>query len=185
MPLSPSHHFSLQSGSEQRFLGIDPGTETLGWGVIRSERQRLTLLAASEIRLGRSMSLPQRLALLAEQLEQMVMQYRPTGAGIETIFAGKNRQSPILLAHARGVALMVLGKHAIPVAEYAPSQVKLAVTGHGQADKPQVQQMVGMLLGISKQQSRLGTLDRSDALAIAICHSQHGQGSLARFAGRL
>ncbi|MCH2108881.1 MAG: crossover junction endodeoxyribonuclease RuvC [Polyangiaceae bacterium] len=145
-------------------IGIDPGTRRLGWGVVRRDGQRLLHLGHGVLRLDCSEELAPRLVLLAEGLEKIIHDYEPEVGSVEGIFFDKNAQSAAKLGHARGVVLMLLQRAGIPVREHAPARIKRSLTGHGQADKTQVAQIVCALLGLEKAPP----LDASDALAIAI-----------------
>lgn len=111
---------------------------------------------------------PERLVLIDEGLSQVLLQYRPTLVAIEKIFVHKNVCSALKLGHARGVAMVVVAKAGLPIAEYTPRQIKKAVVGYGAAEKAQVQQMMRLLLGLSG----LPQSDAADALAVAMCHGQ-------------
>jgi crossover junction endodeoxyribonuclease RuvC len=150
-------------------LGLDPGLGNTGWGLISSDGNRLSHLANGQIKTDASAPLPERLASLAEQLEQLIGERQPTGAAVEEIFVNKNPQSTLKLAQARGVVLMTAARAGIAVGEYAPTLVKKAVVGTGGADKAQVHAMVSRLLpGVA-----IAGPDAADALAVAIAHAHH------------
>ncbi len=116
------------------------------------------------------MSLPERLLLLYQHLQELLQRHPPQGAAVEKLFFQRNVTTAMSVGQARGVVLLALAEHNIPVAEYTPNEVKMAVTGYGNAGKAQIQRMVKMLLGLE------GTPkpdDAADALAIALCHAQH------------
>jgi len=160
-----------------RILGIDPGSVTTGFGVIDYERGRLSLVDQGAITTPRGAELADRLAIIHEGLGTVIARTKPEAAAIETPFAGKNVNSLIQLAHARGVVLLAVRAAALEVFEYAPRSVKSAVVGYGAAEKEQVAKMVRMLLpGCATLKL---TADASDALAIAICHA-HTAGTNAR-----
>lgn len=114
-------------------------------------------------------ALPDRLATLLERLDELVRAHRPTSAAVEGVFQHRNARSALVLGHARGVALAVLARGRLSVAEYTPQQVKKSVTGTGRADKSQVQQVVARRLGLPEPPQA----DAADAVAVAICHAQH------------
>jgi crossover junction endodeoxyribonuclease RuvC len=148
-----------------RVLGLDPGTERSGWGVVERDDAAWRRLASGIVRLG-SGDLPARLVRLHTELERILTAYRPDGCAIEGLFHHRNARSALLLGHARGVCLLVAAAHGVPVTEYAPARVKNALVGHGAAGKEQVAAMVGRLLGFQSA----ATHDETDALALAICH---------------
>lgn len=145
-------------------LGIDPGTRNLGWGVVSSEGNRLVHLAHGVIRLKGDDALSTRLLAISEQLDEIIVQFRPGLGSVETMFFDKNAQSAAKLGHARGVVLMCLEKRGVPVREHAPARIKRTLAGNGRADKTQVAQVVSAILRLES----IPPLDASDALAIAI-----------------
>jgi crossover junction endodeoxyribonuclease RuvC len=160
-----------------RILGIDPGSVTTGYGVIEYERGRLALVEQGSIHTPRGAELVDRLGIIHDGLRAIITRTCPEAAAIETPFAGKNVNSLIQLAHARGVILLAVRSAALTVFEYSPRSVKSAVVGYGGAEKEQVAKMVQMLLpGCASLKM---TPDASDALAIAICHA-HTAGTAAR-----
>lgn len=160
-----------------RILGIDPGSVTTGFGVIDYVRGKLALVDQGAITTPRGAELPERLALIHDGLAAIIARNAPQAMAVETPFAGKNVNSLIQLAHARGVILLAARIASLEVFEYAPRSVKSAVVGYGGAEKDQVAKMVRMLLpGCATLKL---TADASDALAIAICHA-HTAGTNAR-----
>lgn len=150
-------------------LGLDPGLGTTGWGVIAAEGNRLAHVANGQISTDPSAPLPRRLALLADQLEMLIAEHKPSAAAVEEVFVNQNPQSTLKLGQARGVALMCAARAGIEVGEYAPRLVKKAVVGTGGAQKEQVHAMVSRLLPGAK----IAGSDAADALAIAITHAHH------------
>jgi crossover junction endodeoxyribonuclease RuvC len=151
-------------------LGIDPGTNVTGYGVVARQGQRLSLVAAGQIRSSSRLGLAERLGRIHAGLAEVIRDHGPQEAAVEEIFYAKNVRSAIQLGHARGVALLAASEAGLPVFAYPATVIKKAVVGYGQASKHQVQTMVERLLGAS-----LGlSLDTSDALAAAICHLHHG-----------
>lgn len=157
-----------------RILGIDPGLQTTGFGVIDVDGHRLAYVASGTIRttgiaLG---DLPGRLKLLFDGISEVASRYQPDTSAVEIVFVNVNPQSTLLLGQARGAAISALVTANLPVAEYTALQVKQAVVGHGKAAKEQVQQMVARLLNLPG----IPSTDAADALACAIAHAHGGQG---------
>ena len=160
-----------------RILGIDPGSICTGFGVIDSERGRLTLVEQGSIHTPRNADLGERLSIIHEGLREVIARTQPSAAAVETPFAGQNVKSLIQLAHARGVVLLAVRGASLDMFEYSPSSVKSAVVGYGRAEKEQVAKMVRMLLpGCASLKM---SADAADALAIAICHA-HTAATTAR-----
>lgn len=153
-------------------LGIDPGSIIAGFGFIEADGTRLQVLEADAIRLKKHGELPQRLLCLAEALEQRIRVHKPDAISLERAFYGKNVQSALVLGHVRGVVMLLSARYKIPLAEYAATEVKRAVTGYGKADKAQVQEMVRVLLNLKEVPK---PADVADALALAICHAHTGE----------
>ena len=151
-----------------RILGIDPGLQVTGFGVIDKHGQRLSYVASGRVRSGRG-ALAERLKTLLDGLAQVIAEHGPQVAVIEKVFVNVNPQSTLALGQARGAAICAAVLAGLPVAEYTALQVKQAVVGHGQAKKTQVQHMVKRLLALAGDPSP----DAADALACAICHA-HG-----------
>jgi crossover junction endodeoxyribonuclease RuvC len=153
---------------ERLILGIDPGFGRAGYAVVASQGSSLGLLACDTIITPKELAYSERLQQVYEQLCMVIARYRPQEAAIEKLFFGKNAPTAIAVAQARGVALLALVQSRLSVTEYAPSEVKLAVTGYGAAKKGQVGEMVRILLHLS---SIPRPDDSADAAAIAICHA--------------
>lgn len=151
-----------------RILGIDPGLQATGFGVIEKSGQRLAYVASGRVRPGRG-TLAERLKVLLEGLAEVIAAHRPHEVVIEKVFVNVNAQSTLALGQARGAAVCAAVLAGLPVAEYTALQVKQAVVGNGQAKKDQVQHMVKRLLALAGEPSA----DAADALACAICHA-HG-----------
>jgi crossover junction endodeoxyribonuclease RuvC len=149
-------------------LGIDPGIATTGYGVVREERDgSLVAVAFGVIETPKEDAFPARLQALRGELRALIERWKPDECGIEAIFFATNARTIIPVAQARGVALLTLADAGLPLGEYTPLQVKQAVSGYGQADKRQMQEMVRMLLSLTKIPR---PDDAADALAIAITH---------------
>ena len=151
-----------------RILGIDPGSRQTGYGIVERRGSRIRAIGHGVIRCPRG-PLPDRLAHLARALADVVRQHTPDAAAVEALFHGVNTRSLIVLAQARGALLATLAVEGLEIAEFAPAEVKTAVTGSGRADKIQVARMVGLMLGI---EDRGLAADTTDALAVAICYAQ-------------
>jgi crossover junction endodeoxyribonuclease RuvC len=150
-----------------RLIGLDPGLQHTGWGVIESDGVRLRHIAHGVVRSDRADELAQRLVQLFEGLTQVLQEWRPASAAAEETFVNKNPVSTLKLGQARGVVLLAPALLGIPVAEYTPNHVKKSVVGVGHAAKEQVHAMVGRLLpGVGVQSG-----DAADALAVAITHA--------------
>ena len=152
-------------------LGIDPGSLRMGWGLVASERGRLSVVDVGVVRPPAGMPLPERLALLHAEVSRIVASYEPEAVAIETVFHGPNVRALVTLGQARGAIVAALGARGLPLLEISPAEVKKAVTGRGAADKSQVAQMVGLLLGAAARATLAKAAlpaDATDALAVAI-----------------
>lgn len=148
-------------------LGIDPGLGTTGWGVIRSDGNRLSHIANGQIKTNAKAALPSRLLELDTALAAIITDYRPDSAAIEEIYVNKNPQSTLKLVQARGSLLLGLARAGLNVGEYAPRLIKKAIVGTGAAEKAQIDAMVKVLLpGV-----KIAGPDAADALAVAITHA--------------
>lgn len=148
-----------------RVLGIDPGSRHTGWGVVEKRGNALTLVGCGTISPAASLPLAGRLARIAAGVREVCAREQPSAASVETVFQSVNPRAALVLGQARGAAFAALGGE-LPVHEYAPGEIKRAVTGNGRAAKEQVGRMVGLLLGGSPP----GDEHACDALAAAICH---------------
>jgi crossover junction endodeoxyribonuclease RuvC len=149
-------------------LGIDPGTATTGYGLVRQHRDgSLEAVEFGVITTPKDLPAPERLALLYRELNRILEKHHPETAGVEKLFFQKNVSTAIGVGQARGVVLLALAQAGLDVAEYTPNEVKQAVAGYGSADKRQVQEMVRVLLALPEIPR---PDDAADALAIAICH---------------
>ncbi|MFA5048042.1 MAG: crossover junction endodeoxyribonuclease RuvC [Patescibacteria group bacterium] len=159
----------MSLGKKKIVLGIDPGLADTGYGVISCQSGRLEMIAYGSIQTKKGLELSDRLVTLEKELYRIIKRYQPDEAGVEQLFFCNNVKTALMVGQARGVVLLTLMKNQLPLCEFTPLQVKQAVTGYGQADKRQVQQMVKTILGL-KDIPRPD--DAADALAIAICASQ-------------
>lgn len=152
-----------------RILGIDPGTGILGFGVIETiSGGRAKLVDGGVIRTDVHQPLDERLIEIYRHLASEIAKFKPTIMVVEKLFFAQNVTTAISVSHARGVAILAGKLAGLEIAEYTPLQIKQAVTGHGRADKKQVQEMVRVVLGLKDIPK---PDDCADALAAAICHS--------------
>ena len=151
-----------------RILGIDPGLNRTGWGVIESEGNRLRHVAHGVVTSDPAAALSDRLSSIYSELVKIIVTWTPQEAAVEEVFVNKNPGSTLKLGMARGVALLAPAMAGLTVGEYAANLVKKSIVGTGHADKAQVAMMVAMLLPGVKAKA-----DAADALAVAICHAHH------------
>ncbi len=149
-----------------RVLGIDPGTATTGYAVVEEREGRLQLIAIGTISTPAKTPLPARLQQIYMELRHVVTDYGPDASAVEELFFSRNARTAMAVGHARGVTLLALADAGLKIAEYTPMQIKQAVTGYGNADKHQVQEMVRMLLDLADVPQ---PDDAADAAAVAIC----------------
>lgn len=160
-----------------RILGIDPGVAIVGFGVIESDRGTQQMVQYGAITTAAGLPLATRLAQIAADMEQLIVQFKPDEIAVEELFFSKNITTGIAVAHARGVILCTAERLQIPIYEYTPMQVKQAVVGYGLAEKQQVMDMTRRLL---KLKAVPKPDDAADALAIAICHARSATSLLRR-----
>ena len=156
-------------------LGIDPGYAIIGWGLIRFERGKYIPVDFGAITTNAGVPFNRRLEQIYDQLNELLDTHHPDAVAVEKLYFQTNAKTAIDVAQARGVTMLALQKKGVPVFEYTPLQVKSAVTGFGQAQKPQVMEMTKRLLRLKAVPK---PDDTADALAIAICHAQYGGTSL-------
>jgi crossover junction endodeoxyribonuclease RuvC len=148
-------------------LGVDPGSRITGYGVVEKKRRGIISVTGGEITAKGNEPLSVRLKKIYDNLIKIMRVFTPDAVALEDIFYGKNVKSLIKLGHVRGVIILAASHSNIPVFEYTPLEVKKAVVGYGRAEKSQVQKMVRTILNLDK----LPPVDTSDALAVAICHT--------------
>jgi crossover junction endodeoxyribonuclease RuvC len=151
-----------------KILGIDPGTARVGWGVVIDEDGRIRSNGFGLIRTHKDTLPEKRLEQIYRQVSAIIISEKPDLIAVEKIFFFRNHKTVIEVSQARGIVLLAASINRVEVAEYTPPQVKEAVTGHGRADKKQVLEMVGVMLGLSEAPK---IDDTADALAVAICAS--------------
>ena len=150
-------------------LGIDPGSARIGYGIIEGKRD-LSLITCGVIQVKKKGIKPHELAeKIADELAGLIKKYKPEMSGVEKIFFSKNVKTGIEVAQMRGAIILELARHKIPVREFTPSEIKVAATGYGFADKKSVSKMVSKILNCGELK---GLDDASDALAIAIAASR-------------
>ena len=149
-----------------RILGIDPGSRVTGYGLIEVQGSRSRALAYDVIKLGEQ-PLEQRLLQVLSGLRGLIAAHRPDEVAMEQVFVRRNVASALVLGQARGAALCAVAEAGLPLHEYAPASIKLAIAGNGRAEKPQIQRMVKVLLNLAAAPAE----DAADALACALCHA--------------
>jgi crossover junction endodeoxyribonuclease RuvC len=152
-----------------RLLGLDPGLQRTGWGLIEARGNGLRFLAAGIVATDPAQGLASRLDALYRGLQEVVTRHRPQAAAVEETVVNVNAESSLKLGHARGVVLLAAAHAGLEVTEYAAKTIKRSVVGTGAAQKRQVAMMVRMLLPGSGRVSG----DAADALAVALCHAHH------------
>ena len=150
-------------------IGIDPGTNVMGYGILGIKGKTPSMIALGVIELSKFESHYLRLSRIFERVTMLVEQYLPDEMAIEAPFFGKNVQSMLKLGRAQGVAMAAALARDVPITEYEPRKIKMAITGNGAASKEQVQEMLRRILDIPRE-NLLPQLDATDALAAALCH---------------
>ena len=148
-------------------LGIDPGIAILGYGLVKYETNRFTVIDYGAITTDAGINMSARLTIIYDRLVDIIKRYNPDAFAVEELFFNKNIKTALTVGHARGVAVLAGSKSGVQVYEYTPLQVKQAVVGYGRADKNQMQQMVKVILNLGEIPK---PDDVADALAVAICH---------------
>ena len=152
-----------------RILGIDPGFATIGFGLVEAQRAQVHMVTYGAITTPAGLPLSRRLLQIGEDMEELIGQLKPDVISIEELFFNTNITTGIAVAHGRGVIVYAAEMCGVPLYEYTPSQVKLAVTGYGKAEKRQVMDMTKRLLGLSAVPK---PDDAADAVAVALCHAR-------------
>lgn len=152
---------------ERIILGIDPGTTIMGFGLIKVEKNQMTFLQLNELNLSKLDGHYLKLKRIFERTIELIDTYHPDEIAIEAPFFGKNVQSMLKLGRAQGVAMAAGLSREIPITEYEPKKIKMAITGNGNASKEQVAKMLQQLLGLKELPKNL---DSTDGLAAAVCH---------------
>jgi crossover junction endodeoxyribonuclease RuvC len=153
-----------------RVLGIDPGSETTGWGVVEGDARRYAVVDFGTVKAKARERFAARLLKISVGVEALIEKFRPDVCAVEEAFFAVNAKTALKLGHVRGVVLLAAERAGVEIAEYAPRLVKATVVGYGAAEKQQVQEMVRVLL---KLREAPAPLDASDALGVAITHMHH------------
>lgn len=164
-----------------RIFGIDPGSTRTGYGCVETDGTRHVLVMCGAIAAPAGSGFAEKLHIIHDTLARGLRETTPDCVSIENLFHARNVRSALQLGHARGVAMLAAVQAGVPIVEYTPAEIKLAVVGYGRADKIQVQQMVKLLLGLTALPK---PFDASDALAAALCHCHSGTSAQARRTNR-
>ena len=156
--------------SRMRVLGIDPGSEVTGWGVVEGTPRRYRVVGWGAVKAKPRERFAARLLKIHEGVERLIEEYKPDVCAVEESFFAVNAKTALKLGHVRGVVLLAAERAGVEIAEYAPRLIKQTVVGYGAAEKHQVQAMVRVLLSLKELPV---PYDASDALAAAICHMHH------------
>lgn len=165
---------SALASYERVVIGIDPGTNVMGYGILGVTGKKPSLIAMGVIKLDKFESHYLRLSRIYQRVLALVEQYLPDEMAIEAPFFGKNVQSMLKLGRAQGVAMAAALARQVPITEYEPRKIKMAITGNGAASKEQVQEMLRRILSIPKEDLP-DQLDATDALGAALCHFYESQ----------
>ena len=149
-----------------RILGVDPGLSTTGYGIIEVTPNGLTCLNYGCIRPASKISFSEKLLKIHQNIEKVILKYQPDYCGVENIYYHQNKKTAIVMGHVRAVVILAAARMEVPVHEFSPREVKLAIVGFGGASKPQVQAMVQKILSM---QTKPSPEDAADALAVAVC----------------
>lgn len=158
-----------QTSYDKIIIGIDPGTNVMGYGILGISKNKPSLIALGVVKLNKFDSHYLRLLRIYERVLGLVEQFLPDEMAIEAPFFGKNVQSMLKLGRAQGVAMAAALSRDIPITEYEPRKIKMAITGTGSASKEQVREMLKRMLSIPEKELDI-ELDATDALAAALCH---------------
>ncbi len=152
---------------KMRVLGIDPGTVTMGYGVIETGVDEITLVDYGALNTPTRSPIGERLSYLYNRLLEIISRHQPDAVAVEQPFMSKNVRSALAIGRAQAIAMLAAANRGIPVYEYAPTEIKQRVTDYGASSKEQIQEMVRLQLGLSQVPE---PNDAADALAVAICH---------------
>jgi crossover junction endodeoxyribonuclease RuvC len=153
-----------------RILGIDPGSQTTGWGIVEGDGRKYSLVDFGAISASSGLKFPTRLLRMCNGVEEVIAKHQPDACALEDAFLATNVKVSMKLGQVRGVVLLVAERAALEIHEYSPRLIKQTVVGYGNAEKHQVQEMVRLLLSLKSVPS---PHDAADALAVAICHFHH------------
>ncbi len=159
---------------ERIILGIDPGTSVMGFGIISIKKSKMSLVSLHELILHKYPNHETKLKYIFERTLALIDEYHPDAVALEAPFFGKNVQSMLKLGRAQGVAMAASLYRSIPITEYSPKKVKMAITGNGNASKEQVAKMLQSLFAMKEFPTKY--LDATDGLAVAVCHHFNSTG---------
>lgn len=159
---------------ERIILGIDPGTSVMGFGIISIKKSKMSLVSLHELILHKYPNHETKLKYIFERTLSLIDEYHPDAVALEAPFFGKNVQSMLKLGRAQGVAMAASLYRSIPITEYSPKKVKMAITGNGNASKEQVAKMLQSLFEMKEFPTKY--LDATDGLAVAVCHHFNSTG---------
>lgn len=162
-----------------KILGIDPGTVVMGYGVIESNEDEITLIDCGALKSPPRTPAEKRLGFLYQRLLEIITHYKPDAVAVEQPFVSENVKSALAIGKAQAIAILAAVNNNLPIYEYSPAQVKRQVANYGTSSKAQIQEMVRLELGLSQAPE---PPDAADALAVAICHIQASK--LARLLSR-
>jgi len=157
----------MKKEEKYRLLGVDPGTNVLGFAIIEIEKKKIKLIDMGVVTMSKKDSQQIKLKKIFEELQKIIAKYDPKEMAIEAPFFGKNVQSMLKLGRAQGVAIAAAITKDVNITEYSPKKIKQSVTGNGNASKEQVAAMLASILNVKMKNQ---TLDATDALATAVCH---------------
>ncbi len=157
-----------------RVIGIDPGTIVCGYGIVEASEREPAHIHSGKITLNKKSPQPERLKVLYDSIKSIINEYRPAELCIEKIFYHKSVRSAFALGSARGIVMLLAAEYGLPFFEYNSTELKMALTGYGRAEKNQVQEMVKIVLNLKASHPKM-SLDCSDALALCICHINSGK----------
>jgi len=150
-----------------RILGIDPGTLVMGYGIIDSQADEMTMVCCNALTCSQHSPLAERLSYLFDKLSEVITSYKPDVVAVEQPFVAKNVRTALAIGKAQAVAILAASQQGIPTYEYSPAQIKRVVANYGASSKEQIQEMVRLQLGLAQPPQ---PNDAADALAVAICH---------------
>lgn len=168
----------MKQTKERIILGVDPGTQVLGYGLIKVSSQKPLYMALGVIELSKYEDHYLRLNRIFERITGVISQFLPDEMAIEAPFYGKNAQSMLKIGRAQGAAIIAGLQRGLPITEYAPKRIKQSIAGNGMASKEQVAAMLQRILSIP-QEDMLQQLDATDGLAVALCHYYQTSNPLA------
>ena len=152
-----------------RILGIDPGTRSMGYGVIETNEDKITPISYGALNTKTRSPIGERLSFLYKAISEIISQYQPDAVAVEQPFVSQNVKAALAIGKAQAVAILAAANRQIPVYEYTPAQVKQRVANYGASSKEQIQEMVKLQLGLTEVPQ---PSDAADALAVALCHRQ-------------